>query len=85
MKSTGIIRTVDDLGRIVIPKPLRKKMSINEFDTVEIYVEGDKIILTKYSNACLFCGNENDLTKFREKYICASCKEQIKKDESIDE
>ena len=78
MKSTGIIRNIDELGRIVIPKPLRKKMNINDYDPIEIYVEDDKIILTKYSSVCLFCGSNTDLATFKDKKMCSACIESIK-------
>ena len=78
MKSTGIVRNVDELGRIVIPKEMRKKMDIASSDPVEIYVEGDKIILTKYHPCCNFCGSENAVTEFKGKKICRACLDEIK-------
>ena len=78
MKSTGIVRNVDELGRIVIPKEMRKKMDIANSDPVEIYVEGDKIILTKYHPCCNFCGNEENVIEFKGKKICNACLEEIK-------
>ena len=78
MKSTGIVRNVDELGRIVIPKEMRKKMDIANSDPVEIYVEGDKIILTKYHPCCNFCGNESDVIEFKGKKICQTCLNEIK-------
>ena len=56
MKSTGIVRNIDELGRLVIPKEMRKKMGIGESSPVEIFVEDDKIIVTKYQDSCIFCG-----------------------------
>ena len=78
MKSTGIVRNVDELGRIVIPKEMRKRMDIANNDPVEIYVEGEKIILTKYHPACIFCGSGNSINDFRGKKICAECIRSIK-------
>ena len=78
MKSTGIIRHVDELGRIVIPKEMRKKMDIANSDPVEIYVEGNKIILTKYHPSCSFCGSEEGVVEFKNKKICHSCLNEIK-------
>ena len=78
MKSTGIIRNVDELGRIVIPKEMRKKMDIASSDPVEIYVEGDKIILTKYNASCCFCSGESGVVDFKGKKICESCLEELK-------
>ncbi len=79
MKSIGIIRHIDELGRIVVPKEMRKKMDIANCDPVEIYVEGDKIILTKYIPNCSFCGNDADVSEFKGKKICRACLDEIKK------
>ena len=78
MKSTGIVRSVDELGRIVIPKEMRTKMNIKSSDPIEIYVEGDKIILKKYENSCLFCGGSEDIVDFKGKMICSSCIAELK-------
>ena len=81
MKSTGILRNIDELGRIVIPKEIRKKLQIESSDPIEIYVESDKIILTKYQPHCHFCGNEGDVVEFKGKKICKACLEELKKSE----
>ena len=73
MKSTGIVRHVDELGRIVIPKEMRKNMDIANDDPVEIYVDGDKIILTKYQPSCIFCGGAADIREFCGKKVCEKC------------
>lgn len=73
MKSTGIIRRVDELGRIVLPIELRRNLDIEERDPIEIFLEGDRIILQKYEPACLFCGSSNDLTQYRGKNVCRAC------------
>lgn len=78
MKSTGIIRNVDELGRIVIPKEMRKKMDIASNDPVEIYVDGDKIILTKYQPSCIFCGSAVAVSDFHGKKICEECIKALK-------
>ena len=78
MKSTGIIRNVDELGRIVIPKEIRKKMEISSNDPVEIFVDGDRIVLTKYHTSCTFCGSKLGVTEFKGKRICADCLHEIK-------
>ena len=78
MKSTGIIRNIDELGRIVIPKEMRTKMNIASSDPVEIYVDGDKIILTKYVDSCLVCGSDENLCSFKGKKICKTCVDEIK-------
>ncbi|MBE3599118.1 MAG: AbrB/MazE/SpoVT family DNA-binding domain-containing protein [Limnochordaceae bacterium] len=79
MKSTGIVRKVDELGRVVIPIELRRTLQINEKDALEIYVDGEKIILKKYEPACIFCGNADDLRRFHEKNICSACLSELRK------
>lgn len=73
MKSTGMIRKVDELGRVVIPKEIRNKLDIQEKDPIEIYVQEDCIILKKYESNCIFCGNTKDLIEYKEKLICKKC------------
>ena len=73
MKSTGMIRRVDELGRIVLPAEIRQSMDIHVKDKIEIFTEGDKIVLQKYYPACIFCGNTEQLFHFREKRICGVC------------
>ena len=73
MKSTGMIRRVDELGRVVIPKEIRNKLDIQEKDPLEIYVQEDCIILKKYESNCIFCGNTKDLVEYKEKLICKKC------------
>ena len=73
MKSTGIIRKVDDLGRIVLPIEIRRTLDIAERDELEIYMENDQIILRKYEPACLFCGADRKLVNYSSKNICREC------------
>lgn len=73
MKSTGIVRRVDELGRVVIPIELRKTFDIEEKDALEIYVDGDTIILKKYEPACIFCGEYKNVITFKGKLICRDC------------
>ena len=73
MKSTGIIRKVDDLGRIVLPIELRRVLDISERDELEIYMENDPIILQKFEPACLFCGSSRNLITYRGKNVCQDC------------
>ncbi len=79
MKSTGVVRKVDELGRIVIPIELRRTMGIEEKDALEIYVDGEKIILKKYEPACIFCGNAEDVINYKGKNLCASCTTELGK------
>lgn len=73
MKSTGIVRKVDELGRVVIPIELRRTLGIEEKDALEIYVDHEKIILKKYEPACIFCGNANDVQHYRGRLVCREC------------
>ena len=78
MKSTGIVRKVDELGRIVLPIELRRTLGIEEKDRIEIFVEGESVILRKYQPACIFCDNAKDLILYKGKNICPECLEKIK-------
>ncbi len=77
LKSTGIVRKVDDLGRVVLPIELRRTLDIAEKDSLEIYVDGEKIVLRKYEPACVFCGNAEGVHNFRGKNICTECAADI--------
>lgn len=77
MKATGIVRKVDDLGRIVIPKELRNVLEIAIKDPVEIFVEDEYVILHKYDPACCLCGSMEDIGNFNGKNICKSCIAEI--------
>ncbi|MBS1403416.1 MAG: AbrB/MazE/SpoVT family DNA-binding domain-containing protein [Oscillospiraceae bacterium] len=73
MKSTGIVRKVDELGRIVLPIELRRTLGIEEKDRIEIFVDGESIILRKYQPACIFCDNARDIINYKGKNICPEC------------
>ena len=73
MKSTGIVRKVDELGRIVLPLELRRTLGIEEKDRIEIFVDGESIILRKYQPACIFCDNAKDIINYKGKNICPDC------------
>ena len=73
MKSTGIIRRVDELGRVVIPMEIRNQFNIVEKDPIEIYVEGSCIVLKKYETNCIFCGNTKNLVEYKDKLVCDKC------------
>ena len=78
MKSTGVVRKLDTLGRVVIPIELRKTMGIDIKDTLEIYTEGDEIILKKYEPGCVFCGDARNVSLFKGKNICPKCMKELK-------
>ena len=73
MKSTGIVRKVDELGRIVLPIEMRRTLDIAEKDALEIYVDGDNIILRKYQPTCIFCDNAKGVISFKGKNVCPDC------------
>ena len=77
MKSTGIVRKVDELGRVVLPIELRRTLDIEVKDSLEIYVDGSQIILKKYEPACIFCGNAKDVVHIKGKNICKACIAEI--------
>ena len=78
MKSTGVVRRVDELGRIVLPIEIRKTLDIQQKDAIEIFTDEDRIILQKYQPACLFCGKMDDVVYFNGKRICAACIAKLK-------
>jgi len=78
VKSTGIVRKIDELGRVVIPIELRRTLGIGEKDALEIYVDGDRIVFKKYEPACTFCDNAGDVVHFKGKNVCQSCIDEIK-------
>jgi len=80
MKSTGIVRKVDELGRVVLPIELRRTLNIAEKDALEIYVDGATIILKKYEPACIFCDNAKDIKVFKGKNICSDCLAALSKE-----
>lgn len=78
MKSTGVVRRVDELGRIVLPIEIRKTLDIQQKDAIEIFTDEDRIILQKYQPACLFCGKMEDVVYFNGKRVCAACIARLK-------
>ena len=81
MKSLGIVRRVDELGRIVLPIETRKRLGLEAKDPIEIFVEKDRVILKKYEPCCIFCGDANDVTIYKEKKICKNCLAELKNTE----
>lgn len=78
MKSTGIVRKVDSLGRIVLPIEIRKILDIKEKDSIEIFIDTDKIVLQKYQPACVFCNSVDGIVYFNNKRVCTECIEKLK-------
>ena len=79
MKSTGIVRKIDELGRIVLPIEIRNTMNIESRDPIEIFVDEDKIVLKNYEPSCVFCGNVENVQYYRGKLICRKCLDEIRK------
>ena len=80
MKSTGIVRKVDELGRIVLPIELRRTLDIGERDALEIYVEGSAVVLKKYRPTCVFCDSARDIQVFKGKNICSKCLRELREE-----
>ena len=78
MKSTGIVRKVDELGRVVLPISIRQTLDIGEKDSLEIFTDENRIILQKYQPSCIFCTNADDVIMFNGKRICEDCLKKIK-------
>ena len=77
LKALGIVRTVDRLGRIVLPADLRKSLDYGIDEPLEIFVDDDKIILKKYNPTCLFCGSTENTVKYKDKLVCAECAKKL--------
>lgn len=81
MRTTGIVRKVDELGRVVLPVELRRTLQIEERDSLEISLSGETILLQKQQNSCIFCGAKKDLVAFSGKLICAGCRKALREQE----
>ncbi len=77
MQSTGMVRDIDKVGRVVIPKEIRDNFNIHEKDPLEIFIKDDMIILKKYEPACLFCGNAEDIVSYNDRKICRECLKKL--------
>ena len=80
MKNTGIVRRVDDLGRVVVPRELRRSLQIENGDEVETFMEGDRIILKKYEPGCVICGSTDNLVDFRGRPVCGMCRAMLREE-----
>ncbi len=80
MRTTGVIRKLDELGRIVIPIEQRRALDINLHDPVEINMEDDRIIIKKFRSGCIFCGSTQNVVDFKDKLVCKKCLNELKKD-----
>lgn len=77
MKSTGIVRKIDELGRIVLPIELRNKLDIAPRDDLEIFTEENRIILQKHEGSCIFCGGTENVASYRGKLVCLACRRDL--------
>ena len=77
MKSTGIVRKVDELGRIVLPAELRRTLDIGERDELEIYLDDDKVVLKKYEPSCVFCASPCNLVNYHGRNVCMECIQKL--------
>jgi len=73
MRATGIVRRIDALGRVVLPVELRRALDLGKEDGLEIAIDGEDIVLVKHVPRCIFCGQERDLTAFRDRLVCTDC------------
>lgn len=78
MKATGVVRKIDELGRVVLPIELRRTLNLEEKDPVEIFVDTDTIILKKYEPDCIFCGEARNVQNYKGKNICSKCMDELK-------
>lgn len=76
MKSLGIVKKIDELGRLVIPYEIRRSLDIDR-ESVEFFIDGDKLVLTKWNAHCVFCGGTDDLVELKDKLVCASCRAEL--------
>ncbi len=84
MKTTGIVRKLDTLGRVVVPMEMRRKLRLKTDSPIEIIMEGDRILMRKYNIACIFCEATEDLVEFRNKHICRQCLCNIVEEDQMD-
>lgn len=78
MKPAGFIKKIDEMGRIVIPKDIRKTINVSIGDSLQFFIDGDSIVMKRFPAACVFCGSEDNLTELSEKYICDTCISKLK-------
>ena len=78
MKPADCICKIDRLGRVLIPKTLRQKLDLAVDDPIEVFTDGDALVLKKYRKRCAFCGSEDDVISYKEKYICRACISELK-------
>ncbi len=78
MKSTGVVRKIDELGRVVIPKSVREILDIPNESPLEIFIDEDRIVLQKYQPSCIFCDSVDNILFFNKKRVCEACLKKLK-------
>ncbi len=78
MKTTGVTRCIDELGRVVIPKSMRNKLGISSGDPLEFKIEGDGIVITPDKKGCAFCHSEGGLVEFKGRFVCSACLSELR-------
>ncbi len=78
MRNTGVLKVIDDLGRIVLPKEIRRSLGLDIRSRVVLYVEGENLIISKAEDSCVFCGSEEELIEYKDKCICKKCMDGLK-------
>ncbi len=84
MKTTGFVKKIDELGRVVIPKDIRKTLEVDHNDYLQFYLEGDSIIMKKFGDRCTFCNSSENVVVFKNKLICQACLDELKSDENLE-
>jgi transcriptional pleiotropic regulator of transition state genes len=79
MKPADCICKIDKLGRVLIPKTLRKKLDLRVDDPIEVFTDNDSIVLKKYRKRCVLCGSDDEVVEFREKHICRECLDELRR------
>jgi transcriptional pleiotropic regulator of transition state genes len=78
MKATGMVRPVDNLGRVVIPREIRKQLDVeNGIDSFEIFVDGENVVLKKYQPSCIFCNEKSETVNYNNHIVCKACVEKL--------
>ena len=77
MKSGKIVRRLDPLGRIVLPKSYRDSLEIRIKDDIEIFMEGTSIIVSKHEPRCVFCGETEGINDFKGQTVCGVCHDEL--------
>lgn len=77
MKSSGITRRIDELGRVVIPVEMRRALDIGDREALEISVESDGIMLRRAHVGCVFCNSNKDMSLFHGKSVCSKCMQEL--------